>query len=72
MVDNSGSLWDKIPIELKQPVDVVLCLQMALKRFSCKADAADFAVNAPTLHHCCIPSLLCGILLLCSGNLYLP
>jgi hypothetical protein len=31
---------------------------MASKRFSHEADAADFAVNAPTLCHCCIPSLL--------------
>jgi hypothetical protein len=72
MVDDSGLLWDQVPIEHKQPVDVVLCLQMALKRYSHKADATNFTFNPPTLRGCCVPSLLCGILLLRFGNPYLP
>ncbi len=65
-------LWDKVLIEHKQPVDVMLCLLVALEGFSRKAGATDIAYNTPTLHCYHLPCVLCGVLLLCLSNLYPP
>jgi hypothetical protein len=52
-VDHSISIRDDDPIENKQPVDVVLHLQVAFEGFSRKAGATDLAFNASTFRHCC-------------------
>jgi hypothetical protein len=71
MVDCSILIRDNVPIENKQPVYVVLHLQVAFEGFSRKADTTDLAINASTFCHCCGSHLLCGILLFCLSNLYL-
>ena len=68
MVDDSGLLWNQIPIKDKRLIDVVLCLQMASEGFSREVDATHFTIKPlMLLHGCCVPRLLCGILLLHLG-----
>jgi hypothetical protein len=71
MVDHSILLRDDVPIENKQPVDVMLHLQVAFEGFSCKAGATDLAFNASTFRCCCGSHLLCGVFLVCLSNSYL-
>ncbi len=49
MVDLWRSCYDNVPVEYKQPEDVVLGLQMASEGFSCEAGTTDLTINASTL-----------------------
>jgi hypothetical protein len=51
MVDLWRLCYDNVPVEYKQPEDVVLGLQMALEGFSREAGTTDLAINATMLHH---------------------